>query len=462
MSIATPSMRGAAGFAAAARGQPARLAVAADAAELDIELAVAAARHGHRRLDGRAIRGVDIGQHGAEVAEVLHRLVGAAARRQHRFRVGSTRVERPHRQSRGVRRQLHALLAGRKRGGRAAPPATLEQQSTNQRRLHPHHRDAGQRELAVLLPESRRPERHHAVRRQVGLGQAPAPGLAPIDMHLHRHELGQHQRRSGRAGQQVGAVLRGKATHLGIAGHAPAQAAGADEGRKGPVHRYRRCRRHQRRGIARKVALALAVGKEARREDQPVVTKPLQPRTQRGDRLDLQELDAQPAFEAAHLRLDALFPIARMFAGSEHDQQMPGLGMPPQSLLDGAGDVMTQRHAAEFGRQGPEGAQGILGHGHVQHRRAREDLFAMARHEDQRLGAADDDERRRPRRVLVVQVAGEGTFVGFATEDRGIEKFAEHRRRDMAALAQAPHQALIELDVRRQQAAVGIDHQHVA
>ena len=202
-----------------------------------------------------------------------------------------------------------------------------------------------------------------------------------------------------------------------------------------------------------------AVLEEPGREDDGFAPQGGQPCEQLGGGQRREVLDGQPVREG--LGLDAQAGLGQAVpSGSAGDDPEPaGLRMPLHRLGDGADEIELQRDADDVGGKRFELAQGGAPDRREDERNSGEEIVPVFQQEVQRLLPRGDENGRRPLGVLVAQVGPHGRKMLGAIEARHVEELVEdldpRSRIRRERLTKPP----IEIDVRRQQPAVRIEHQ---
>ncbi len=141
----------------------------------------------------------------------------------------------------------------------------------------------------------------------------------------------------------------------------------------------------------RREMAAFAVLEVAGREHHGVASQLAQTFQHCTGRQTREKLDRRAVLETGHLIPQPGLPFAVPFRRARHDHQTPGLRMPAQRLVDGAGKLVFDRDADYVGGQRRNRSQQRPGNGHVDHRGLRKKLSAILQKEAQRLVARCDD-----------------------------------------------------------------------
>ena len=110
------------------------------------------------------------------------------------------------------------------------------------------------------------------------------------------------------------------------------------------------------------------------------------------------------------------FPVAVWRGSARHHHQMPGLRLPAQRLVDGAGKIILGRDANHIGGQWRERPQKRPGNTQVDHGNSRKQFGAMVQQESECFFAPDDQHIRRSQGVFVAQERSQGANVGVTIE----------------------------------------------
>ena len=200
---------------------------------------------------------------------------------------------------------------------------------------------------------------------------------------------------------------------------------------------------------------------EARREHDRVRRQLTQTSLQFIDRQSGQDFDCEPACQDGTLRTQERFPFTIPRAGAGHADKMTRPRTQAKRLLDSADEVVIERGADHIQWQ-----QRLFGRYVDGTRHARSGpagiLLSVSKNEVQCPFGPDDDHIRRVRGILFAQIGDNGPLVGLSTELVRLEEFGGMLDGQFGMSREHLRQRAVDLDVRRQKAALRIDHQDVA